>query len=121
MLNRKTKLPVSVVVATVASAIAGATFLEVRALDKIDHPPTPKKLSCISCHTKLSTLTKIADKAGDPNYLVRTGNLTAQQLKLLNSGKITLIELKKQLRTPEPPANLKSMPEDHGSMALVSK
>ena len=78
----KKKLPTSAVISTVVLAVSSATFLEARELDKMDHPK-PYKVGCIQCHSDRKTLLAIAEKAGDPMYLVKSGDLTAVQLKEL--------------------------------------
>jgi len=80
----KLKLSLKFVLPVVAMALAGASFCEVSALHRIE-PKPPKKLSCIRCHTSKETLSRIADKTGDPLYLVHTGDLTKVQLKDLQT------------------------------------
>lgn len=77
-LNRKLPLPVVAVV--LVAAISGASYTESKSLDKLE-PKVPQKTSCIRCHTDRATLLKIADKANDPLYLVKTGDLTLKQLR----------------------------------------
>lgn len=82
----KIKLPRSLVFCMVALSLVLTTYVEGSALYKIDHP-TPKKTSCIACHTDKKTLAAIAAKSNDPLYLVHSGDLTLEQLKKLEGGK----------------------------------
>ena len=68
----------SIIVAFVASVSA----MEWRGLYALDHPK-PKKISCIGCHSDGRTLKAMADKAGDPLYLVHSGQLSERELKTL--------------------------------------
>ena len=76
----KKKISIPVVLTAITVCVAGATFIESKALYKIDHP-TPTHFSCVNCHTDRKTLLAIAEKAADPLYLVKNGDLTEAQLK----------------------------------------
>ena len=70
------KLSPRIAAMLITSACIAIAVMEWRALYALDHPPM-HKISCVSCHTDAKTLNAIADKAGDPLYLVRRGDLPA--------------------------------------------
>jgi hypothetical protein len=69
-------------------AALSISLVEWCTLEDIDHPK-PVKISCLSCHSDKKTLAAMADKAGDPLYLVHSGQLTRGELDSL-SGRQSL-------------------------------
>lgn len=76
------KLPLHFAIPSVALVVLGIGLLEWRSLYNLDHPK-PTKVSCIGCHSDKKTLELMADKAGDPLYLVHSGDLSLQELNRL--------------------------------------
>lgn len=67
-------VPHRVAISAVAIAFISIGLVEWRALYALDHPPL-RHVDCVSCHSDAKTLAAIADKAGDPLYLVKRGDL----------------------------------------------
>ena len=70
--------------------VASVIGFEWRGLNALDHP-RPYKVSCIGCHSDKETLKAMADKAGDPLYLVHSGQLTQAQLDALLNKSVSAV------------------------------
>ena len=85
LLNRNvTKISPQAAVPAVLVCVLFIGGIEWQKLDELDHPE-PNKVNCIGCHSDQKTLKSMADKAGDPLYLVHSGQMTEAELhSLLN-------------------------------------
>lgn len=114
-------IPMPIVVSVIGLTVAALTFAESRALSQKDEIKLEPKHSCIACHTKATTLAKIADKAGDPMYLVRSGDLTRDQLERFNAGKLTLEQLQLEEGVPVGKATKGPLPAGHANIGEGTK
>ena len=80
------KISPQAAVPVVLLCILSIVGFEWHSLDELDHP-RPNNVSCIGCHSDKKTLKAMADKAGDPLYLVHSGQVTEAELnRLLNKS-----------------------------------
>jgi hypothetical protein len=77
-------LPLRFAVPVTAVAILSIMGVEWRGLYNLDHPK-PHKVDCIGCHSDKHALAAMAEKAGDPLYLVHSGQLTVADLNRLSN------------------------------------